>query len=172
MPPSKIQIFDRDESDLPENVSREIGHVGEEDLQMYWSALRASGVSEKRLAKLKSLSGLSRDWATHISLSLRGHHQSYDGQLHNLAEVADDIRERLKGVLAEDGKTLIPLCAEDYSYLAKVYAECVKEAGKGVNTMLTLTEALVRMMNASKDQKGGEEKAQAGWGPMKKVRKV
>lgn len=172
IPPSEAQVMGRDPADLPERVANEIGQVTDDDQQMYWNALRASGVSEARLKQLKSLNGLSRDWATHISLSLRGHHQSYDAQLHKLAEVADDIRERLKGQLADDGETRIPLSAEDYSYLSKVYTECVKEAGKGVNTMLALTEAVVRMMAANKDQHAGEEKATPGWGKMKKVREA
>lgn len=161
----------RDTTDLPERIEKEIGQVSASDQEMYWAALRASGVSEKRLEKLKSLNGLAIDWATHISLSLRGHHQSYDGQLHNLADIADDIKKRLDGTPDADGK-IVQLDPESYSYLAKVYVECVKEAGKGVATMLALTEALVRMMAANKDQKAGEEKATAGWGPMKKVRKA
>ena len=159
-PPTTLQVLSRNESVLPERVNSEIGQVTDGDLQMYWGALRASGVSEKRLEKLKALNGLSQDWATHISLSLRGHHQSYDGQLHNLADLADDIKKKLD---AGD------LGAEEYSYLAKVYVECTKEAGKGVNTMMALTEALVRMMAANKNNAGGETKAVSGWGPMKKV---
>lgn len=162
-PPDKLQVIARDTSDLPERVAAEIGQVTDADQQMYWAALKASGVSDRRLAKLKSLSGLAVDWATHISLSLRGHHQSYDGQLHNLADMADDIKKRL-----DTGE----LDAESYSYLAKVYVECTKEQGKGVATMLALTEALVRMMAANEKKGGGEEKATAGWGPPKKVRKV
>lgn len=161
----------RDTRDLPERVANEIGQVTEDDQQMYWNALRAAGVSEARLKQLKSLSGLSRDWATHISLSLRGHHQSYDAQLHNLAEVAADIKRQLAGKEMQDG-SMQPLDAESYSYLSKVYVECVKQAGNGVNTMLSLTEALVRMMAANKDQKGDSGKAKPGWGAMKKAKKA
>lgn len=161
----------RDTTDLPERIEKEIGQVSASDQEMYWTALRASGVSEKRLAKLKSLNGLAMDWATHISLSLRGHHQSYDYQLHNLADIADDIKKKLEGASNDKGET-VQLDPESYSYLAKVYVECVKEHGKGVVTMLTLTEAVVRMMSANKDQVANEGKAVAGWGPPKKVRKA
>jgi hypothetical protein len=158
--PKEMALMNRSPDDLPEHVAQEIGSVSEEDMEQYYTALRAYGVSEKRLAKLKSLDGLAKDWATHVSISLRGHHQSYDGQLHNLAEVAESIKEKL-----DSGD----LNAEEYSYLSKVYVECVKEAGKGVGMMLTLTEALVRMIGASKND-GAPAKATAGWGPMKKVR--
>lgn len=154
---------------MPSRVAVEIGHIDDGDLAIYRQALRAYGVSEKRLTKLKALDGLAKDWATHLSISLRGHHQSYDGQLHNLAELADEIAERLKGKEMQDG-TRQPLDPEEYSYLAKIQVECVKEAGKGVNTMLTLTEALVRMMTADKNNKGAPIRATAGWGPMKRVR--
>jgi hypothetical protein len=166
-----MEVVARDESDLPENVVKDIGQVGDEDWKTYWGALRASGVSEKRLEKLKSLSGLSKDWATHISLSLRGHHQSYDGQLHNLAELSDDIGEQMKGKLADDGETMIPLDAEEFSYLAKIRVECAKEIGNGVKTMLSLTEALVRMMAANDSKNASSGPVKAGWGPMKKVGK-
>ena len=159
--PSETQVMNRSSEDLPSRVAVEIGHIDDGDLAIYRQALRAYGVSEKRLAKLKALDGLAKDWATHLSISLRGHHQSYDGQLHNLAELADEIGEKLK-------ETTDP---EAYSYLAKIQVECVKEAGKGVNTMLTLTEALVRMMTADKNNQGAPQKATAGWGPMKRVRK-
>jgi hypothetical protein len=168
--PGSLDVMNRNSEDLPAHV--EIGgDIDEQAQNLYWAGLKAYGVSEKRLAKIKTLSGLSKDWATHLSISLRSHHQSYDGQLHNLAELADEIDEMLKGKLNEDG-TRVPLDVESYTYLAKIRVECVKESGKGVETMLALTEALVRMMNA-KDGKGvGPEKAKAGWGPMKKVREA
>lgn len=164
-----MQVLNRSSDDLPERVSVEIGNVDPKDLDIYYTALRAYGVSEKRLAQMRALDGLAKDWATHLSISLRGHHQSYDGQLHNLAEVAEDIKERLKGHKNEDG-TYTPLDAESYSWLSKVYVECVKEGGKGVGMMLTLTQALVQMISANKNQAGGPPRATAGWGPMKKVR--
>lgn len=162
--------MNRSAEDLPAHVEIN-GDIDPAAMNMYWDGLKAYGVSDRRLAKLKTLSGLSKDWATHLSISLRGHHQSYDGQLHNLAELADEIDEKLKGHVQEDG-TCAPLSIEEYSYLAKIRVECVKESGKGVDTMLNLTEALVRMMNASQGKGGGPEKAKAGWGPMKKVREV
>jgi len=167
-PPNDMQVLNRSAEDAPPRVSVEIGSVDPADLEIYHTALRAYGVSEKRITQMKALDGLAKDWATHLSISLRGHHQSYDGQLHNLAEVAEDIKERLKGTKMEDG-SYQPLDAETYSWLSKVYVECVKESGKGVGMMLTLTEALVRMIGANKDH-GAAPKATAGWGPMKKVR--
>lgn len=140
------------------------------DLENYRRALKAYGVSDKRLEKLKALDGLARDGAMHLAISLRVTHQSYDGQLHNLAEVAEDIKERMKGTQMEDG-TIKPLDSESYSYLAKVYVECVKEAGKGFGLMMSGTEAIVRMTMAAKNKNGGGGGAAApGWGPMKKVR--
>lgn len=163
-----MAVMNRSRGDLPGRVSVEIGSVGEGELKIYRDALKAYGVSDRRLAKIKALDGLAKDWATHMSISLRGHHQSYDAQLHELAELADDLTEKMKGTKQEDG-TYIPLDAESYSYLAKIKVECVKEGGKGVGVMLALTEALVRMLGASKNN-APAEKATSGWGPMKKVR--
>ena len=168
--PDEMQVMNRSATDLPASVGTELfGNIGEDDLTIYRNALRAYGVSEARLAKLKALDGLAKDWATHMAISLRGHHQSYDGQLHNLAELADDIAERLKGTKNPDG-TYTPLNTEEYTFLAKVKVECVKEGGKGLATMMTLTEALVRMLAADKGKRSSGEKATMGWGPMKKVR--
>lgn len=164
-PPNQFQVMDRDRDDLPESTggSELVGQIDEEAMEKYRNALMVYGVSQKRLDKLKALDGLAKDWATHISISLRVTHQSYDGQLHNLAEMADDIKEKL----ADPG-----LSAEEYSYLSKIYVECVKEGGKGVGLMLALTEALVRMLGADKNKNGGTPKATAGWGPQKKVRVI
>lgn len=160
-PPGEMSVLNRNPNDLPRSVAVEIGQVSREDTEQYYVALKAYGVSDERINKLKSLDGLAKNWATHVSISLRGHHQSYDGQLHNLAEVAENIKKRLD---------VGDLDAESYSYLAKVYVECVKEAGKGVGMMLTLTEALVRMIGAKNEV--SPTKAVSGWGPMKKVRKA
>lgn len=165
-----MQILNRNPDDLPAHVAVEIGQVSREEMEQYYTALKAYGVSDERINKLKSLDGLANNWATHVSISLRGHHQSYDGQLHNLAEVAENIKKKLDGVKNEDG-TITQLDAESYSYLAKVYVECVKEAGKGVGMMLTLTEALVRMIGA-KNEAAPEGKTKMGWGKMKVVRKA
>lgn len=169
--PDEMQVMNRSATDLPAKVGVELfGNINDDDLTIYRNALRAYGVSEARLAKLKALDGLAKDWATHMAISLRGHHQSYDGQLHNLAELADDIAERLKGTKNEDG-TFTPLNTEEYTYLAKVKVECGKEIGKGVVTLMTLTEALVRMLNADKNKPNNGAKATPGWGEMKRVHK-
>lgn len=160
-PPGEMGVLNRNAGDLPEHVSIEIGKATDSDLELYRTALRVYGVSEERLQKIKTLDGLSTNWPAHVAISLRGHHQSYDGQLHNLAEVADGIKKKLDKADKLD--------AEDHSYLAKVHVECVKEIGKGVGMMLQLTEALIRLNKSSQpDPNGG--KATSGWGPMKKVR--
>lgn len=169
VPPAEMGVLNRNPDDLPAHVAVEIGQVDAADMAQYYTALKAYGVSDERINKLKSLDGLANNWATHVSISLRGHHQSYNGQLHNLAEVAENIKKKLDGVPGPDGK-IVQLDAESYSYLAKVYVECVKEAGKGMGMMLTLTEALVRMIGAKNEVQTA--KAVSGWGPMKKVRKA
>ena len=146
-----------------------VDQVAEMDREIYRGALKEYGVSEKQLKKLKALDGLAKNGGRLLSVSLQMTHQNYVGQLHNLADVADQIKERLNGKEMQDGSTQ-PLDAEEYSYLAKVYVECVKQAGAGYELMMKGTEAMVRMMAAAKGTGIGNEKAQAGWGPMKKVR--
>ena len=172
--PTDIDTMNRDASMLPEHVPgiELVDSIAQMDRETYRAALKDYGVSDKQLAKLKALDGLAANGGRLLSVSLQMTHQNYVGQLHNLAEVADDIRERLMPKKDADGN-LVPMNAEDYSYLAKVYVECVKEAGKGYGLMMTGTEAMVRMMTAAKaDKKPDSGKATAGWGPMKKVRKA
>jgi hypothetical protein len=148
-----------------------VDQIAQMDREAYRTALKEYGVSDKQLAKLKALDGLAANGGRLLSVSLQMTHQNYVGQLHNLAEVADDIRERLKPQMGEDG---VPthMNAEDYSYLAKIYVECVKEAGRGYGLMMTGTEAMVRMITASKGEaKGGGGQVKGAWGPMKKVAK-
>lgn len=168
--PNGMEVMNRSPEDLPESRAVELfGSIEEDDLTRYRNGLRAFGVSEARLAKLKSLEGLAKDWPTHVAISLRGHHQSFDGQLHNLGELADDITERLKGHKNPDG-SYTPLNTEDYTFLAKTRIECVKEHNKGLVTLVSLTEAMFRMVSADKNKGSEGAKAAAGWGPMKKVR--
>lgn len=161
--PGQIETMGRRREDLAAIPGVElVDQVAEMDREMYRTALKAYGVSDKQLAKLKALDGLAKNGGRLLSVSLQMTHQNYVGQLHNLAEVADEVREKMSA----DG-----IDAETYSYLAKIYVECVKEAGKGYGLMMTGTEAMVRMMASAKST-GPVEKATSGWGPMKKVRKA
>jgi len=158
--PAELKALGRRRSDLEAIPGIElVDAVAEMDRENYRAALEKYGVSKGTLEKLKALDGLAADGGRLLAVSLQMTHQNYVGQLHKLAEVADDIKKRLTDELG----------AEDYSYLAKVYVECVKEAGKGYGLMMTGTEAMIRMMVSARGQGGGEPKAQAGWGPMKKV---
>lgn len=161
----------RGPGDLPESVGGvELAEsVAEMDRQAYRDALKEYGVSDKQLAKLKALDGLAKNGGRLLSVSLQMTHQNYVGQLHNLAEVADELRDRLRGKEMADGSTQ-PLDFEEYATLSKVYVECVKEAGTGYKLMMAGTEAMVRMIMASKGKSPSGSPAEAGWGPMKKVR--
>ena len=140
------------------------------DLETYRTALKVYGISETQLAKLKALDGLAAGSDRLLAVSFRVSHQSYVAQLHRLAEVADAIKDRLKGSEMQDG-TIKPLDDESLGALSKVYVECVKELGRGMKLMLEGIEAIERMRAiASGKESPGEGKAVPGWGPMKKVR--
>lgn len=147
-----------------------VEQVAEMDREAYRNALKEYGVSERQLNKLKALDGLAKNGGRLLSVSLQMTHQNYVGQLHNLAEVADQLKDRMAGKKMEDGSTQPP-DVEEHSALARAYIECVKEAGKGYGLMMAGTEAMVRMMaSARAGDKGAQPKATSGWGPMKKVR--
>ena len=147
-----------------------VDQVADMDREMYRGALKEYGVSDKQLKKLKALDGLAKNGGRLLSVSLQMTHQNYVGQLHNLADVADEIRDRLTEMSSPREGVAVALNIEEYSSLAKVYVECVKQAGSGYELMMKGTEAMVRMMAAAKGKSLGNEKAEAGWGPMKKVR--
>jgi len=130
------------------------------DRDAYRDALKKYGVSDRQLDKLRALDGLAKNAGHLLSISLQMTHQNYIGQLHNLADVADELKERLNPDMP----------SEEYAALSRAYIECVKEAGKGYGIMLTGTEAMVRMMAAAKGRSPSDTKTTHGWGPMKKVR--
>lgn len=144
--------------------------VTRSDLETYRAALKVYGVSEAHLAKLRALDGLAVGSDRLLAVSFQVSHQSYVGQLHNLDEVADAIKERLKGSLMQDG-TYKPLEDESLATLSKVYVDCVKERGRGMKLIVDGIEAIERMKAAASGKETPKEgKAVPGWGPMKKVR--
>lgn len=174
---SKMTAMKRRESDIPDDPEPEaevnielVEQVAEMDREAYRAALKQYGVSDRQLNKLKALDGLAKNGGRLLSVSLQMTHQNYVGQLHNLAEVADELKDRMSGNVMQDG-SIQPLDIEEHSSLARAYIECVKEAGKGYSLMMAGTEAMVRMMAAARSgNAGAQPKAVSGWGPMKKVR--
>ena len=160
----------RDAQDIPPEVSMEtVKQIEAMDREMYLDSLKKAGVSVKTLDNLKAMDGLAKDAGRQLSMSLEMTHKNFILQLMKLAEVSDNLRERLNGT--EVNGVNVPLDPEQYAAISRVYIECVKEARSGYAMMLTGTEAMVRMMTAAKGKGDSPEgKATAGWGPMKKVR--
>lgn len=166
-PPDGTAPFRRRVDDLPEPVRGiELAEtVAEMDRDIYREGLREYGVSEKQLKKLKALDGLAKDSGRLLSVSLQMTHQNYLGQLHKLADVADDLLERMKGVEI-DGK-YIPHAPEDQASLTKCYIECVKEAGKGYQLIMEGTQAMVRMIAVASGVSDTAPARETKWKPKK-----
>lgn len=137
-------------------------------MELYRGGLKLYGLSEKHLAKLKSLDKLCTDGSLLI-ISHKVCLQSYIGLLHHADEIADAVRERMKGTVVPDDDSLIPLNTEDFAELAKIHIECVKERGKGFALMMSGLETIARMTREN-DKESPSAPKTPGWGPMKKVR--
>ncbi len=173
--PSGLAPFQRHPSDIPTDLKGPslLEAVEDSDREQYRRALLAYGVSDKYIAKSRALDGMAKNAGRLMAVSLNMTHQNYMGQLHVLSDVADDVRERMKGRMGEDGK-LIELGHEDYAMLAKVLLEMTKEMRAGTTLVMQSTEALIRMENAinGKGNPEGEGKKKPGWGVAKKVNPV
>jgi hypothetical protein len=163
-PPRQGEVFNRAPLDLPkdEPMTIELAQMVEQaDRDMHEKGLKALGVSENMLTRLKGLEGLARSSGHFIAISLETTHRSYYLQVLELMEVAKGIRDRL---MAPPGDTNYIADDEARAFLGKNYVEMVKEAGRAYELMLTGAQAMVKMIV---DTKGLElpngKKKKHGW---------
>ena len=170
--PSGLAPFQRQPSDIPVDLKGPslLDAVELTDREQYRRALLAYGVSDKYIAKSRALDGMAKNAGRLMAVSMNMTHQNYMGQLHVLGEVADEVKERLKGHKQEDG-TYKPLCPEDFATLSRVFTEMTKEMRAGVTLVMQSTEALIRMENAvnGKGNPDAAGKAKPAWGKSKTV---
>lgn len=158
-PPDKLVQFKRGQDDLPEVVRGvEIAEsISDLDRDAYYSALLDYGVSEAQIKKLRSLDGLAKDSGRRMAASLQISHQNFIGQMHKLAEVRDEVQERMKSATT----------IEEYTMLAKCLVECTKEARQGHETIMEGTQAMVRMIAVASGVSDTAPARETKWKPKK-----
>jgi hypothetical protein len=135
--------------------------VDEEDAKMLLEGLRAIGLPEKDLKRIKDLSALAKSNGHFIASSLQTTHRSYFVQVMELTTVARNLKERyLDDVEEVDKETQAKVmvrnnrCSdEERAYFYKCYTEMVKEAGRAYEIMMNGAQAMIRMLQAA----GGDD---------------
>lgn len=152
----------RTASDAPSSLGKSTVNlttiVDEEDARMLLEGLRAIGLPEKDLKRIKDLSALAKSNGHFIASSLQTTHRSYFVQVMELTTVARNLKERyLDDVEEEDkdnpgSKKMIRnnRCSdEERAYFYKCYTEMVKEAGRAYEIMMNGAQAMIRMLQAA-----------------------
>jgi hypothetical protein len=141
--------------------------VTDSNNRLFHSKLEELGISEKMRKKLLSLDGLAKNAGTLLTTSLDKTHRIYFVQLIELAEDLTQLRADLNERTDAGGYKI-----DDHvhrSFYLKVAVEMAKELGRGYNTMLTGTEAMVRIIGGQKKPGGKSNRAKPGWGELKRV---
>lgn len=157
-PPSEAELMDRDVTTQPEAipspgaVNLALG-IAEQDAKILLNGLKELGINEKTLDRLRKLDGLAQSNGHFLSVSLQTTHRMYFLQLVEMMEVAQKLKADYLDFEVEDpknpGQKLGRLSHEERAWFYKCYTEMVKEAGKGYNTMMEGTKAMVMMLKAA-----------------------
>jgi len=156
--PTEAELMDRspdtqpDSIPSPASVNLALG-IAEQDAKILLEGLKALGIQDKTLERLRKLDGLAQSNGHFLSVSLQTTHRMYFLQLVEMMEVAqrmkDDYIEAEIVDPANPEKKLSRLSHEERAWFYKCYTEMVKEAGKGYNTMMEGTKAMVMMLKAA-----------------------
>jgi hypothetical protein len=156
--PNEAELMDRSPETQPSAipspaaVNLALG-IAEQDAKILLEGLKALGIQEKTLDRLRKLDGLAQSNGHFLSVSLQTTHRMYFLQLVEMMEVAQKMKSDYLDYEQDDpknpGQKLGRLTHEERAWFYKCYTEMVKEAGKGYNTMMEGTKAMVMMLKAA-----------------------
>ncbi len=169
-PPRQGEVLNRKPIDLPDVAPSAVElaeMVSEADKKFHDIGLKKLGASEKLLQRIRDLDGLATTTGGFIAISLEKTSRSYYLQVMELMETAQELRGKLMAKPGEPGHISDD---EARAFFNKNYVDMVKEAGRAYELMLTGAEAMVRMMQATRedDAPGGALK-KPKWGRVKKA---
>jgi hypothetical protein len=177
-PPTPLELMGRTEDKTPPGIGKQSGInltniVDEEDAKMLLEGLRAIGLPEKDLKRIKDLSALAKSNGHFIASSLQTTHRSYFVQVMELTTVARNLKERYLDDVEEDDKdnpgtkkmVRNNKCSdEERAYFYKCYTEMVKEAGRAYEIMMNGAQAMIRMLQAAgSDGDDDQSNAKPAW---------
>ncbi len=159
--PSQTEILDREEDDMPADA-KDAANGGVEIIQMvdqaekelHLKSLKALGVNEATLTKLRELDGMASSTASFIAIGLEKTHRLYYLAVVDLKTVADQIKERYldpQGEKAIVGKDLLP-------FYYRNYIDAVKEFGRAYDLFIQGAAVILKIVGGGNDEDAAKPK--------------
>lgn len=161
--PGPNDVLDREPDDLPPGVGSETKAaveifelVSQAERELHYRGLKAIGVNETTLQKLRDLDGLASSNAAFIAIGLEKTHRLYYEVVINLKTVADQIKERyLDPEKAVDMETL--------PFFYRNYIDAVKEFGRAYDLFIQGAAVILKMVGGGGDEQHKPKKVKLGF---------
>ena len=165
--PAETEIMEREPDDLPPGVGSDtkaaveiVQMVGDAEREMHMKSLKALGVSEVTLKKLRDLDGMASSTGAFIAIGLEKTHRLYYLAVIDLKTVADGIKERyldLKDDKPQVSPDLLP-------FYYRNYIDAVKEFGRAYDLFIQGAAVILKIVSGQNDeQPGGKKKVKLGF---------